>query len=417
MQIDLIPISEAVPYSKNPRKNDKAVDIVAKSIKEFGFKVPIILDKNNIIVAGHTRLKAAQKLGLKEVPVIWADDLNEEQIKAFRIMDNKSTEYAKWDFDLLKNEIEELKTLGTDLSLTGLREIEISRMFEPEEEPTKGNKTPKYQIQIGDIYQMGSHKIICGDSTKSETYEKLLGSERVDLVYTDPPYGVSYKGTNNENGRAWKIIDGDNLRGDALYQMLFKCFEQCNKYLNPKKAMYVFHASANQIIFEQALLNAGFKVRQQLIWQKHLVLGHAHYHWAHEPMFYVSRVDEEAEFYGDRKDKTIVAQINPNNMTREELINFVEAIKEQSTIWEFKKDNTNEYIHPTQKPSKMAERAIINSSKQFETVLDPFGGSGSCLIACENKNRNARIIELDPSFVSHIIERWENYTGRKAVKQ
>lgn len=416
MKIENVPLSEVIPYTNNPRKNDKAVDVVAKSIKEFGFKVPIILDKNNVIVAGHTRLKAATKLGLLEVPVVWADDLTPSQIKAFRIMDNKSSEYATWDMDMLKEEIIDLKEEKFDLDLTGLKEVELRRLLDPEEEPNIGNKPAKYKINNGDIYQLGDHKIICGDSTLPETYSKLLGDEKVGAIYTDPPYGVSYKGINNPNGRNWKVIEGDDLRKDGLYQMLQKAFSCMSKHLTPKRAVYVFHASANQIIFETALNSTGFQVKQQLIWQKHLVLGHSHYHWSHEPLFYCSRINEDNEFFGDRMDKTILNRIDPDKMTTSAMKDFIRDYKAQSSVWDFKKDNTQDYIHPTQKPVHMAERAIINSSRPGDVILDPFAGSGSTLMACEESKRKGRTIELDPNFVSHIIERWENKTGKKSQK-
>lgn len=412
LEIEYIPISEIQPYKNNPRKNDRAVDIVAKSIKEFGFRNPIILDKKNEIIAGHTRLKAAIKLGMNDVPVIWADDLTEEQVKAFRIMDNKSIEYAQWDWELLKGEFECI----SNLSLTGFSEAEIEKVMNPGEKFSFGDKEPKYQIQLGDIYQLGEHKLICGDSTIEETYIKLVGSYKAKMVFTDPPYGVSYSGINNPNGRDWKVIKGDDLRGDELYKLINSTFKALKDHLASKGAIYMFHASANQIIFETAINDAGFEVKQQLIWHKHHILGHSHYHWCHEPIFYACEKGMTPEFYGTRCDKTVLNKIIPEEMSREDLIKFVERIKEESTVWECRKDNTKDYIHPTQKPVKLAEKAIINSSRIGDIILEPFAGSGSTLMACENKNRKCYAIELDPVFCSHIIERWENQTNKKAVK-
>lgn len=416
IQITYIPISEIIPYEKNPRKNDRAVDVVADSIKQYGFTVPIILDKNNIIIAGHTRLKAAIKLGLKEAPVIWRDDLSESQVKAFRIMDNKSSEYARWDLDLLKTEFEDLKNLQFDLDLTGFSEAEIKRILEIKNEEDYFNREPKYKIMAGEIYQLGNHRVICGDATRQDTYENLLGMKRVAAVYTDPPYGVSYVGVNNPNGRSWKMIENDGLRGDDLFNLLNGTFKAIEPFLQAKAALYVFHASANQTIFEKALNEAGFKVKQQLIWQKHLVLGHSDYHWAHEPIFYCSRKNEEPEFYGDRVDKTMINKIDPDKMNEKQLRDFVKRTLEQSSIWQFKKDASKDYIHPTQKPVWMAQRAIINSSKPGDIVLDPFGGSGSTLLAAQEEERACYLIEIDPVYCSHIIERWENKYGQKAEK-
>ena len=441
MQIENIPAKDIKPYAKNPRNNKRAVEIVAKSIAEFGFKNPIILDKNNEIIAGHTRLKSLprvkelliekleklvsknelDKIGaiqdridnIDTVPVIWAKDLTEDQVKAFRIMDNKSTEYAKWDFDILK---EEFNTMTT-LEFTGFTEAEIDKIINDDEKFTTGDKEPKYEVKTGDIYQLGKHKLICGDSTKEKTYLSLLprGTD-IQCVFTDPPYGVSYTGTNNPNGRDWKMIEGDGLRGDGLYDMLFECFKNLNQHLVKNGALYIFHASSNQIIFEKAMNNAGFQVKQQLIWHKHHILGHSHYHWCHEPMFYGSRINENPEYFGTRCNKTTLNNINPDEMTQEELVKFVKTIKSQSTLWEIKKDSTKEYIHPTQKPTKLAQRAILNSSKKGDNILDPFAGSGSTLMACEERDRICYTIEMDPTFCSHIIERWENATEQKHIK-
>ncbi len=261
------------------------------------------------------------------------------------------------------------------------------------------------------------HRLICGDSTKAETYERLIpkGTD-IQCVFTDPPYGVSYSGTNNPNGRDWSVIEGDDLRGDQLYDMLKDCFEQVNQYLIKNGSVYIFHSSSNQIIFEKAMNYAGLQVKQQLIWHKHHILGHSNYHWCHEPIFYGSRMNENPEWFGTRAQKTTLNEITPEEMTHEELIRFVNAIKEDSTIWKIKKDSSKNYIHPTQKPTKLAQRAMLNSTKKGQYVLDPFAGSGSTLMACEERKRKCFSIELDTTFCSHIIERWENYTGKEGVK-
>lgn len=441
MEIITRKIDEIKPYANNPRKNDRAVDIVAKSMKEFKFRNPIIIDKDNAIIAGHTRLKAVIKLrekygdefreirkyiddkgkeieyefilNLKEVPTIKAEDLTPEQVKAFRIMDNKSQEYSQWDWEILKGEFESM----ADLTFTGFTEAEIDKILDSDEKFSVGDKEPKYEIKTGDLWKLGNHRLICGDSTKEETYIRLIPKDKdIHMVFTDPPSGVSYSGTNNPNGRDWKVIEGDELRGDELYSLIKDVFVQINQHLVKNGAIYVFHASANQIIFEKALNEAGFQVKQQLIWHKHHILGHSHYHWCHEPLFYASRINENPNFYGTRSNKTTLNKINPDEMDIDELRNFVKRIKKQSTIWEIKKDSTKDYIHPTQKPVKLAQRAIVNSSRMEDGVLDPFAGSGSTLMACEEKNRGCYAIEIDPVFCSHIIERWENLTCKKGVK-
>lgn len=422
MEIEQVNICDIVPYENNPRKNDKAVGIVAKSIKEFGFLVPIILDDKNYIVAGHTRLKAAIKLGMSQVPCIYAEGLTDAQIKAFRIMDNKSNQYSMWDEVLLKSEFEFLKD-KINLTLTGFTEAEQERILNPDGKLIDGKKDAKYQIKIGDCFQIGRHRIICGDSTKPETYKKLIGENKIHLVFTDPPYGVSYKGMANQgrrnmdrgNNRVWEEIENDDLRGEDLYKLIKDSFKEINPYLISNAALYVFHSSSNQMIFEKALNEAGYEVKQQLIWQKHHVLSHAHYHWCHEPMFYCQKIGQSPSFYGTKTNRTTLNNLEPTKMNIGELMKFVQTLQEESTIWAISKDAASDYIHPTQKPIQLAERALINSSQPEENVLDMYGGSGSTLLACENKNRNAFIVELDPVFCSHIIERWEDATGNKAI--
>lgn len=416
-EIQYMQIEEIKPYKYNPRKNEKAIQIVSESIKEFGFIIPVIVDTNNELVCGHTRIEASKLLGIKEIPAIKVEDLTPEQVKAFRLMDNRSTQYATWDKVLLKHEFEDM--LGKiDLHLTGFKEAEIHKILDKDTLESKGNREGKYQIEQGRCYILGAHRLMCGDSTLEETYIRLIPPKTdIHMVYTDPPYGVSYSGTNNENGRDWKVIQGDDLRGDALYDMLFKCFQQINQYLVKEGALYVFHASSNQIIFEKAMNQAGFGIKQQLIWHKHHILGHSHYHWTHEPIFYASRLNETPKFYGMRDNKTFLTELDPESMTKEELVLLWNQVKKESTVVEFGKDPSKDYIHPTQKPVKMAEHFIVNSSRIGDNVLEPFAGSGSTLMACENKQRRCFAVEYDPDFVSLIIERWESYTGQTATTE
>lgn len=419
IEINYLNVSQIHPYKFNPRKNEKAISIVADSIKSFGFLVPVVIDQNNELIAGHTRIEASKMLGIDEVPTIKVENLTEEQIRAFRIMDNKSTEYARWDRVLLRSEFEFLRP-RIDLKYTGFREAEIMKIMGENARDSKGDKLGKYQIEPNKVYLLGNHRLICGDSTDPMTYLKLIPTKTtIQCVYTDPPYGVSYSGTNNENGREWDVIAGDKLRGDDLFNLLSRAFKEINTYLSKDAALYVFHASSTQMIFEKALNYAGFNVKQQLIWAKHHVLGHSHYHWNHEPLFYCSRINESPKYYGTRDNKTIIDQLLINQesigtMKQEQLQEILKEILNNSTLFHFEKDPTKDYVHPTQKPVKMAEHFIVNSSKMEENVLDLFAGSGSTLIACENKKRKCFAVEIDPNFVSHIIERWENLTGQKA---
>lgn len=422
IKIEYKNINEVKPYKFNPRKNEKAISVVADSIRQFGFLVPVVIDQDNELIAGHTRIEAAKLLGIIEIPTIKVENLTEEQIKAFRLMDNKSTEYARWDRILLKHEFEFLKG-KIDMKFTGFREAEIDKIMGLPAMDSKGNRLGKYQIDPNKVYVLGDHRIICGDSTDPMTYIKLIPTKtEMQCVYTDPPYGVSYSGTNNENGRSWDVIAGDQLRGDELFDLLSKAFKEINSHLSKNSALYVFHASATQMIFERALNYAGFQVKQQLIWEKHHVLGHSHYHWNHEPIFYCCRNEETAKYYGTRDNKTIIDTVllhpeSISQMEKEELQAVLKDIIENSTTQRFEKDPTKDYVHPTQKPVKLAEHFIVNSTKLNENVLDMFGGSGSTLIACENKKRKCFMIEIDPNFVSHTIERWENLTGKHALTE
>lgn len=422
IQIIYLNINEIKPYKFNPRKNEKAISVVADSIRQFGFLVPVVIDKDNELIAGHTRIEAAKLLGITEIPTIKVENLTEEQIRAFRIMDNKSTEYARWDRILLKREFEFLRS-RIDMKFTGFREAEIMKIMGEDARDSRGNRLGKYQIEPGKVYLLGNHRLICGDSTDPVTYMKLMPLKtEIQCVYTDPPYGVSYSGTNNENGREWDIIAGDKLRGDDLFNLLSKAFKEINQYLSKDAALYIFHASATQMIFERALNYAGFHVKQQLIWEKHHVLGHSHYHWNHEPIFYCSRADETPKYYGTRDNKTVIDSVllNPEKigeMEKEELQAVLKEIINNSTAIRFNQDATKDYVHPTQKPVKMAEHYIVNSTKMEENVLDLFAGGGSTLIACENKKRKCFAIEIDQNFCSHIIERWENLTGKQATDE
>jgi DNA modification methylase len=218
-------------------------------------------------------------------------------------------------------------------------------------------------------------------------------------------------------GKDWDVIEGDNLRTEELYKLLKNSLEQLNSHLNEGVGLYMFHASINQMIFEKALIDTGWQVKQQIIWKKPSVLSHAHYHWAHEPIFYCGRKGKPINFYGDRLNKTVLDELNLEKIKPEEAIKILKKIQKQSTFQEFKKDNTQKYIHPTQKPVNMAEFFITNNTKRNEWVVDMFAGSGSTLMACENTGRRCITIEMDLKYASHIIERWENSTNKKAEKQ
>lgn len=392
MQITNMKITDIHPYEKNPRFNDDAVEAVANSIKEFGFRSPIVVDKDHVIICGHTRFKAAQSLGLEDVPVVIAEDLTPEQVQAYRIADNKTGEIAEWNYELLPLEIKELQEADFDLSLLGFDTEELDKLLNGEQENTISDgetdadtvpEVPEEAVsRLGEIYQLGDHRLMCGDSTKAEDVSRLMAGTKADLVFTDPPYGVSYRGVNNPGGRQWEVIENDDLRADNLEDFLLAAFQNIKAHLREKRAFYIWYATTNHIQFETAIKAAGLKSKQVLMWNKGMILGHSDYHWAYEPCFYGCHANENCEWFGDRC---------------------------QTTVWDIKRDNTREYVHPTQKPTALACKAIFNSSQNGEIVLDLFGGSGSTLIACEQTGRINRSMEFDLKYADVIRKRWAEF--------
>ncbi|HAP3865928.1 TPA: ParB N-terminal domain-containing protein [Enterococcus faecalis] len=382
MDIKVQKTEDLIPYEKNPRHNEDAITAVAKSIEKFGFKVPIVVDASNVIVNGHTRLKAAKYLGLKEVPTIIADDLTPEQIKAFRLADNKVGEIATWDEELLNAELDELADLDFDMTEFGfdLPDIEGEEVEVIEDEFEE--ELPAEPIsKLGDIYQLGRHRLMCGDSTNSLEVEKLMGNKKADLLITDPPYNVAYEG----KGKEALTIKNDSKETNEFHSFLYEAFSAAINNMKLGSSFYVWYASSEVVNFHTALEEAGFLVKQELIWNKNsMVLSRQDYHWKHEPCLYGWASGGSHSWY-------------------------------QTTILNFDRPTVNKE-HPTMKPVALFDYQIKNSSKQGDCILDLFGGSGTTLIACEQNEREAYLMELDPRYVDVIIARWEAFTGEVAVK-
>ena len=406
-------MDEISPYEKIPRRNDEAVRYVAASIKKFGFKQPIVIDKDGIIVAGHTRYKAAKKLNLKAVPCIVADDLTDEQIKAYRLADNKVAEKSEWDDVLLAEELEDL--IGIDMSEFGFEEEEQpEEELEAEEDGYDEDPPEEPRTKPGDIYKLGNHILMCGDSTNSKDVEKLMNGETADLVVTDPPYNVAVK---NSKGMT---IENDDMDSTQFGEFLTACFANLESNLKAGGAFYIWYASREHINFEKSLNNVGLKVRQQLVWNKSsFILGRSDYHWKHELCLYGWKDGESHYFIDDRTQSTVFEDkgIDIKKLKKEEMIKLLEEFlsdKRSTTV--INEDNPAENdLHPTMKPIKLIARHIKNSSRQNEIVLDLFGGSGSTLITCEQLNRRCRMMEYDPRYADVIVDRWEQFTGEKAV--
>ena len=390
------PTSRLLPYARNPRKNDHVVDQMAAAITEFGFRIPIIAKSTGEVVDGHLRLKAALRLGLETVPVILADDLTPAQIKAFRILANRSATWADWDEDLLRLELEELKLDDFDLALTGFDADELLEIMAGEEATSEGNTDEDAAPEVpvtsvskpGDVWIMGQHRLLCGDSTDATSYDTLLGNERVAMIFQDPPYNVDYANTAKDKLRGTnRPILNDNL-GDGFQDFLLAAFKPALARCNG--AVYVAMSSSELDTLQAAFRAAGGKWSTFIIWAKNtFTLGRSDYQRQYEPILYGWPEGATRHWCGDR---------------------------DQGDVWHFNKPRVND-LHPTMKPVELVERAIRNSSRPGDVVLDPFGGSGTTLIAAEKSGRQARLIELDPKYVDVIVRRWQSYAGAQAVRE
>ena len=390
------PVGKLIPYGRNPRKNDHVIEQMAGAIQEFGFRIPIIAKSTGEVVDGHLRLKAALHLGLETVPVVLADDLTPMQIKAFRILANRSATWADWDEDLLRLELEELQFDDFDLSLTGFDDDELLEIMAGEETTAEGNTdedaAPEVPVtpvsKSGDVWIMGQHRLLCGDSTDAASYDTLLGNERVAMIFQDPPYNVDYANTAKDKLRGTnRPILNDNL-GDGFQDFLLAAFKPALARCNG--AVYVAMSSSELDTLQAAFRAAGGKWSTFIIWAKNtFTLGRSDYQRQYEPILYGWPEGATRHWCGDR---------------------------DQGDVWHFNKPRVND-LHPTMKPVELVERAIRNSSRPGDVVLDPFGGSGTTLIAAEKSGRQARLIELDPKYVDVIVRRWQEYAGAQAVRE
>lgn len=403
---------EIKPYSKNAKKHPKKqIEQIANSIKEFGMNQPIVVDKYGEIIVGHGRFEALELLGWEIKPewVIKKEDLTDEQVKAYRLADNKLNE-SEWDMGLA---IEELKGLSPEMFyLTG---FDKDLLIEPDEKDDEIPENVPSRSKVGDLYELGQHRLICGDSTQIEAVLALCGQVKADMVFTDPPYNINYKGQGKNTS---DFILADNVSEDEFDKFLEKTFENYNQVSKDGAGIYVFHASRTQAQFEKAMQKAGYEIKNQLIWNKPMsALGWGDYRWKHEPFFYAGKKGESIQFYGDRTHSTVW----DFQKDEKDLLNWAKKQKKaevegKTTIWSMKRDNVNGYVHPTQKPVELISYALRNSTKAEDVVLDLFGGSGSTLIACEKMNRIGYIMELDPKYIDVIVQRYVDYTGNENIK-
>jgi DNA modification methylase len=391
-------VADLIPYAANSRTHsDAQVAQIAASIKEFGWTNPILVSGDDTIIAGHGRLMAARKLALVEVPVIVLDHLSKSQQRALVIADNQLALNAGWNMDMLKAEIEDLQLDDFDLNILGFDDKFLDGLLEPE--PTAGltdedavpevPETPK--TVLGDVWVLGNHRLMCGDSTSVTAFDQLMDGTKADMIFTDPPYGMSYGGGraagSTKKGalvKAHGMIINDDLQGNDLIALVRDAIATSSALMKEGGALYACFTWRTYAEFEAGLESCGHKVKACIVWDKKSIgLGNSNYRPQHEFIFYCG-----GQWYGD---------------------------KSESDVWHMSRGATGKYVHPTQKPVELVERALSNSSKAGDVVIDCFGGSGSTLIACEKNNRHSRLMELDPKYCDVIINRWQEFTGKEAI--
>ena len=391
-------VGDLIPYAGNARKHDAAnVNEIASSISEYGFNDPIAInEKDNIIIEGHGRLMAAKALGMEKVPVLKLGHLSPAQIKGYTLIHNRLAEKSEWDKDILEVELRKLAEMDFDITATGfgpgdLADMDIDLGFDmPGEGGTEGltdeDEVPEveknaYGVRLGDLWQLGRHLLLCGDSTVKESMQKVMGDAKADMVFTDPPYNVAYEGSDGQS------IMNDKMSDSSFAEFLMGVYRNYFDALKDGGPIYVFHSDSMRHIFTQTFIDTGFKFSGNIVWNKNsLNMGRFDYHMKHEPCLYGWKPGAAHPWYSDRK---------------------------QTSVFDHDKPTKND-IHPTMKPVGLVSYFISNSSQPGETVIDFFGGSGSTLIASEKLGRISRLIELDPHYCSVIIKRWEDYTGEKA---
>lgn len=417
MELKTINIKEIKAYEFNAKEHpQEQIEQIKKSIKEFGYNDLIAVDENNEVIEGHGRLIALKELDYTEIEVIVLRHLTEEQKKAYRIVHNQLTMNTGWDLEILKEELKRINidmySLGMDEELLNEIEEESLEAVEDDfnvEEALEEIEEPK--SKYGDIYQLGRHRLICGDSTNFADIEKLMNYERADLLVTDPPYNIAVE---NSQGMT---IKNDNMDKSEFVEFLTKAFKNSKEALKSGASFYIWYADTSSIEFNQACRNVGLEVRENLIWVKsQFILGRQDYQWRHELCLYGWREGASHYFVNDRTQTTIIDDsVDIDTMPEDKLREYIKSLYEYSTAIYEKKPTVNS-VHPTMKPIKLISKLIKNSSKKNQIVLDIFGGSGTTLIASEQLNRTCYMVEYDPKYVDVIIKRYEEFTGDKAIK-
>ena len=415
--------AELLPYARNARTHsDSQVKQLAASIKEFGFNNPVAIDADGMILCGHGRVMAAQRLGMDQVPTVCLAHLTDIQKKAYILADNKLALNAGWDNDMLKVELEDLKFSDFDLDLVGFSTEELDEIMNQNEEPEVEEddytvavpEEPK--AKLGEIYILGKHRLMCGDSTSIQDVEKLMGDQKADLLLTDPPYNVDYEGCTDKKLK----IKNDNMEDQAFRQFLIDVYKAADHVMKPGAPFYIWHADSEGANFRGAAKDMGWQIRECLIWVKNrLVLGRQDYQWRHEPCLYGWKAGAAHYFTDSRSETTVIEdQVNVDKLSKDELKTLCKRLLEpncETTVIHEKKPSIND-IHPTMKPVKLFGRLVKNSSKRNDIVLDLFGGSGTTIVACEQLNRRAYLMELDPAYIDATIDRYQKLTNVEVIR-
>lgn len=397
--------------------NEEQVLKIASSIREFGFLSPVLIDKDYNIIAGHGRVLAAKKIEMEEVPCVFIDGLTDAQRKAYILADNRLSEIAEWDMDLVNSELEQLMELDFDLDLTGF-DFEIENNSGDIVEDNFEMELPEEPLaKPGDIYQLGRHRLMCGDSTSVTDLTSLLNGNLVQCVCTDPPYNMAYEGAGNtpDSKRKKNRILNDKMSPEQFREFLTDVYKTMYVGMEDGASCYVFYKELGEGVFMQCMHDGGITYKQELIWVKNqLVLGGSKYQSMYEPCLFGCKGKSVKHWYGKRNQRSVIEHIDL--MNENELRDAIRELTENepTDIVRENKPLKND-LHPTMKPVKLLSKLLCNSTKADDNVLDLFGGSGSTLMACEQLGRNCYMMELDAKYVDVIIARWEQFTGQKAV--
>jgi len=445
VRIEKLKIEQLNPAAYNPRVDlkpgDQEYERLKKSILEFGYVEPIVWnERTGNVVGGHQRLKVLIELGYELIDAVVVD-LDEDKEKALNLALNKID--GDWDLNMLSNLLTELKDTGIDMDITGFSDEEIMELIGKDSDEGEiveddfdvageAEKINEPITKPGDIWILGRHRLMCGDSTSIDDMRRLMSGEMADMIFTDPPYNVAYEGKTADHLK----IKNDSMEDSQFYEFLLQAYKCMFEVTKPGGAIYVAHADSEGVNFRTALINAGWLLKQCLIWAKNsLVLGRQDYHWRHEPILYGWKPGAAHKWYGGRKQDTIIEDMHGVTIDEKDghhlitiqngihtLVLSVPDYKVEyasddagTSLWRIERPHRNAE-HPTMKPVALVARAILNSSQTGEIVLDPFGGSGTTLIAAEQTGRRAYLMELDPKYADVIVKRWEEFTGNKAEK-